>query len=116
MNWIKSVLSKIFSVFSSGAAQAAINKAADYVAKALPIIAVVSQLAAGITPTTIDDAALAAVKSKYPRLFDGSIKTGDELKLYLLGAATTLLQEKYPELSTSIARTAVQLAYTAKTA
>lgn len=116
MNWIKGVLSKIVSIFASGRAKAAINTAADFVVKALPIIDTVGSIVVGLTPTTLDDVVLAGIKRRFPGLFDGTVKNQDELKLYALGVATELLKEKYPELSTSVARAAVQLAYTAKSA
>jgi hypothetical protein len=47
-------------------------------------------------------------------MFDGSLKSADEVKLYLLGIASQLLQARFPNVSTSIARTAVQVAYTAQ--
>lgn len=116
MNWIKSILAKITAFFVSGKAKAAINTAAEFTVRALPYIDIAATIIAGVTPTGIDDLALATVKTKFPRLFDGSLKTGEELKLYALAVATELFQQAYPTLSTSIARTAVQLAYTASTA
>jgi hypothetical protein len=113
---IKTLLSKVASFFSSGKAQKALSTVADYTALALPYIDIAADVIAGVTPTTLDDKALAAIKVKYPRLFDGSIKTGDEVKLYALGVASELMTSKYPQLTTTIARASVQLAYTGKTA
>jgi hypothetical protein len=113
---VKNILKRVAAWFGSGGADKALNTAADYTVKALPIIDLVATIGTSLTPTTLDDKLVQMVKSNYPRLFDGSILTGAELKLYLLGAATDLMKEKYPTLSTSVARTAVQLAYTASTA
>lgn len=116
MGWIKQVVARVAAWFGRGRAEAALNTAADYVLRALPIIDIVATIVTGLTPTTIDDAALRLLREKFPALFDGSLKTADELKLYALGAATEVLKHRYPALSTSIARTAVQLAYTAERA
>jgi hypothetical protein len=116
MNWIKSILAKVAAFFTSGKAKAALDAAADYTVRALPFIDIAATIVAGLTPTGIDDIALVAVKAKFPRLFNGTIQSGDELKLYALGVATELFKQRYPDLTTSIARTAVQLAYTASTA
>jgi hypothetical protein len=88
------------------------DKTFDIAADALPIVNIASAIVTGVTPTKIDDVILASIKAKYPRLFDGSIHTGDELKLYTLGVATELVKAKYPDVSTSVARLAVQSAFT----
>jgi hypothetical protein len=116
MNFLKSVLSKLANLFTSGEAQKALNTAADYTAKALPYLDIAAEVVTGLTPTTLDDQALSAIKAKYPRIFDNTIKTGSELKLYMLGVATELMAAQYPNLTTTIARASVQLAYTGKTA
>lgn len=112
MNFIKSLITRILNLFTSDAGKKALQTAADFTAAALPYIDIAAQVAAGLTPTTVDDAVLALVRQKYPQLFDGSITNGDQLKLFLLGVATDLMKARYPQLTTSIARTAVQLAYT----
>lgn len=96
------------------AIKAAFDRTFELSARALPYLETAATIASGITPSKVDDLALAAIKTAYPRLFDGSITTGDELKLYTLGVATTLLKQKYPEVSTTVARLAVQTAYAAK--
>src|SRR5574343_122162 len=103
---------KLFS--NKEAIKSAFDKTFELSAKALPYLDTAASIAAGVTPTKVDDIALAAIKSAYPRLFDGTITTGEELKLYTLGVATTLLKRKYPEVSTTVARLAVQTAYAAK--
>lgn len=110
----KTFFSKIVGFFSSGEANKALDAAAALVPKAMPFLDIAAAIATGITPTTLDDAVLAQVHTKFPHLFDGSLKTGDEVKLYLLGIATQLLQASYPQVSTSVARAAVQVAYTAQ--
>jgi hypothetical protein len=111
---IKSFFSRIATFFSSGAAKKALDTAAALVPEAMPFLDIATQIAAGLTPTTVDDALLAEIHATFPRLFDGSLATGDEVKLYLLGIATQLLQARFPQVSTSVARAAVQVAYTAQ--
>ena len=111
---IKTFFLKIAAFFSSGEANKALNAAAALVPKAMPFLDVAATIATGLTPTTLDDDVLAQIQTKFPRLFDGTLHTGDEVKLYLLGIATQLLQSRYPQVSTSVARAAVQVAYTAQ--
>lgn len=106
-----SVLRRILGIFTSPAAEKAIEKIADYVPVALPYVTTAAEIVAGMTPTQVDDLALGAIKAKFPQLFNGSLKTGDEVKLFTLGVATELLNHKYPQLSTSVARASAQLAY-----
>lgn len=116
MNTIKAFFSRVATFFTSSRAQQALNQAADLTATALPYIEIAGKIVTGLTPTTLDDQALALLEAKYPQLFDGSIKSGEQVKLFALGVAADLLQQKYPAISTSIARLAVQAAYTGKTA
>src|SRR5215831_815694 len=101
---------KIAAFFSSGAASKALDAAAALAPKAIPFLDLAAAIATGLTPTPLDDAVLAQIHTKFPHLFDGSLHTGDEVKLYSLGVATQLLQSSYPQVSTSIARAAVQVA------
>lgn len=112
MRTIRAFFSKVAGLFTSPKAKQALDQAAQLTAEALPYIDIASKIIAGITPTTIDDAALAYIRTRYPQLFDGSIKDGEDLKLWAFGVAADLLGRKYPAISTSIARLAVQAAYT----
>jgi len=105
---------KIAAFFASGEASKALNTAAELVPKAIPYLNIAAEIAAGITPSSVDDLLLAQIHAKFPRMFDGSLKSGEEVKLYLLGIAGQLLQAHFPQVSTSIARTAIQVAYTAQ--
>ncbi len=111
MNWLKRLVGAIGAYFRSGNAAHDAHKALEYVGKALPFVVVAADIAVGITPTKVDDAAWASLKASFPALFNGEQHTPDELKLAALGAATHMMQRAYPGLSTSIARAAVQLAY-----
>jgi hypothetical protein len=111
---LKAFFLKIAAFFSSGAANKALNTAAALVPKAMPFLDIAAAIATGLTPTTLDDAVLAQLHAKFPHMFDGSLQTGDEVKLYLLGIATQLLQSSYPQVSTSVARAAVPVAYSAQ--
>jgi hypothetical protein len=114
MTKMKLFFYKIAAFFASGEASKALNTAAELVPKAVPYLDIAAEIAAGITPTSVDDLLLAQIHAKFPRMFDGSLKSGEEVKLYLLGIAGQLLQAHFPQVSTSIARTAVQVAYTAQ--
>lgn len=114
MNLIKSFFSFIARLVTSGAAKRALNRAAEIAPDVLPYIALAAEIVAGITPSQIDDVLLAAIKAKYPQLFNGSLKTADEVKLFTLGVAGDLVQAKFPGVSTSIARSAVQAIYLAE--
>jgi hypothetical protein len=114
MNAMKLFFYKVAAFFVSGKASKALNTAAELVPKAAPYIDIAAEIAAGLTPSTIDDAMLAQIHARFPRMFDGTINSGEEMKLYLLGIAAQLLQSRFPQVSTSIARTAVQVAYTAQ--
>lgn len=111
MKWLKDLLAKIASYFTSGRAAQDAQLACEYAAKVLPIISIAADIVVRLTPTGIDDAAWSAIKVKYPDLFSGNKLSGDELKLYALGVATEIVKRKFPELDTSVARTAIQLAY-----
>ncbi|HET6453976.1 MAG TPA: hypothetical protein VFI02_06180 [Armatimonadota bacterium] len=111
MNAIKKFFAKVKELFTgaNAKADAYFSWILKYIPEALPII----EYIAALTPTAIDDAALALVRAKFPKLFDPDL-TEDEKKLYLLGAAGELLKQKYPALSTTAARIAVQVAYGVK--
>ena len=111
---IGAFFSKILAFFSSGAANKALNTVAELVPYAIPFLDIAAEIAAGVAPSAVPQIVLDQIHTRFPRLFDGSLKTGDEVKLYLLAVAGQLLQSKYPNVSTSIARTAVQVAYTAQ--
>lgn len=83
----------------------------DLASKAGPYIKMAGDIIVGMTPTNIDNEAWAAIKAKYPKLFDGTLTDQDTAKLYALGIATDLVERKFPEVTTTVARTAVQIAY-----
>ena len=111
---MKKFLSTIFRYltgrFTSAIAQQNFASVMDLVPHALPVISRVAGIAASLTPTELDDQVLLIIRTKYPKYFDGSLKP-DEMKLYLLGLATELLRSRFPAVSVSVARAAVQLAY-----
>lgn len=98
--------------FTSGKAKADAELALKYAVEALPYIRIAGDLIVGITPTSIDNLAWAALNAKFPKLFDGSVHTSDELKAMALGVASSLLQSKFPKLSTTVAVLATQIAFT----
>jgi hypothetical protein len=105
---------RVAAYFRSGAAAQELDYVVQHIPAALPYIDLAAQIVTTLTPTGLDDAMYAQLKRKFPRLFDGTIKTGDELKLYALAVAAELLGQRYPTLSTSALRGAVQLAYISK--
>jgi hypothetical protein len=111
MSWIVKLFQKLAGYFKSPKAKEDAEKALQYALMAAPYIKLAGQVVTTLTPTGVDDAAWALITGKYPRLFDGSLVTGDERKLYALGIAGELLEARFPGLDTSIARTAVQLAW-----
>lgn len=83
----------------------------DLIAKVGPYMKIAGDIAVGLIPGNVDDAAWDLIKAKYPKLFDGTKVDTETAKLYALGIATDLVERHYPEVSTTVARTAVQLAY-----
>lgn len=112
--WISSVASKIIGVFRTGEAQRAISLALDYSAYALPYVLMAGEIIASVTTTPLDDVVLVMLRAKFPTLFrtDPPL-TRDELTSLAVGIAAELMRLRYPELTTTLARSAVQLCYTA---
>lgn len=111
MNWLKRLFGFLRGYFQSGQAARDTQKALEYVGRALPIVQIVADVIVRMTPTAIDDAVWAAIKAKFPRILDGTAKTPEELKAEAMVIASEWMTIKYPELSTTVARAAVQLAY-----
>ncbi len=112
MNTVTTFFSKVSAFFTSGDANKALNTAAALVPEAIPFLDLAAEIAAGLAPSAVPQAVLTQIHTDFPHLFDGSLKNADEVKLYLLGVAAQLLQAKFPNITTSIARVAVQVAYT----
>lgn len=112
MNIFSKVFGAIGRFFTSGKAKKDAETAIKFAVEALPYIKIAGDIIVGITPTGIDDVAWKAINAKYPKLFDGSIHTPDELKSLGLGVAVSLLESKFPKLNTTIATLATQIAFT----
>ncbi|HWR52241.1 MAG TPA: hypothetical protein VN428_14110 [Bryobacteraceae bacterium] len=110
MKWLKDILARIAAFFGTGRAKTVFDTVADYTAKALPFVELGAEIVAGLTPTRADDAALAFLRAQYPSLFDGTIKDGETLKRCVFDAVSALFHDRYPQLTDSMARAAVQLA------
>ena len=110
MKFLKSVIQKIVSFFTSGKAEAAFNAAADLVPKALPIIREI----AALTPTRKDDEILAAFDKFNVAPDVAQIRATPSAKrgYLLLQLATDVLAAQLPGIATNILNTAVQLAVT----
>jgi hypothetical protein len=111
MKSIVAFFKKIIGWFTSDRAKQTVDLAAQYVLAAMPFIRIAGEIVTTLTPSGVDDAAWDWIQSEFPQLFDGSIKSAAELKLYALGIASELLAMKFPQLDTTAARLAVQAAY-----
>jgi hypothetical protein len=111
MKWIQALLAKLSNYFRSGKAQQDAETALKHVGVALPYIDIAARIVTTLTPTGVDDAAWAYITKSYPRLFDGSAKTDRDLKFLAFDIASDLVRMRYPQLDTSIARAATQMAY-----
>lgn len=86
-------------------------KALAYVGQALPYVRIAGDIITGaLIPGTADDLVWAAIKAKFPTLFDGRPHTADEMKLAGLAYATEAMRAKFPFLETSVIRKAVEMA------
>lgn len=83
----------------------------DLIVKALPYLDTAACIAAGIMPKNVLAIELAVINTSFPKLFDGTIHTHDELTSYILGVAANLLEQHNHSINTTMARTAVQIAY-----
>lgn len=86
-------------------------KVLQYVGKAMPFIVLAADVVTALTPSGIDDAVWAQIKRLYPTLLDGTEKTPEQLKTEAFIIASETMKSRYPDLDTSTARAAVQLAY-----
>lgn len=115
MNWFTKLFASPFfkrlvEIFQYVTAAENVNKALDMVGKALPYIKIAGDIITSLTPVTADDAVWAALKLKFPLLFDGKTHTAEEIKNMSLLYVTEALEQKF-NLSTTLARTTAQLAY-----
>lgn len=109
---IKNGFGKILNFFKDGKAKQEAKIALVYAVEALPYIKIAADIITGLTPFKADDVAWLLIKTKFPKLFDGSIHTVDELDAYALSVAGNLLKFKFPHLSMTSAILATQIAYT----
>jgi len=111
---IAALFHKIVNYFVSGKAQEDFEQVSILAVQVAPFIDMAAKMAAGFLPQPMGALTLAAIKgieAKYPRLFDGSLNTEEERKVFLLGVATELVKKQFPTVNTSVARAALQLAY-----
>jgi hypothetical protein len=111
---IKKGLLKFVGFFRRGKAKKVVDTIEDLAIKAMPYVDIAGELVVTLTPTKIDDIVFRQVKDKFPRLFDGSIKTRQELNLYALGVAGEMV-EYYFKVDTGVARSVVEKAILKKT-
>lgn len=113
MKWIKYLLDRAATFFARPETKQAITRLADLVPHMLPYVIAGGDFIAGITPSTLDDIALAFLRKSFPRLFDGSIKQADELKRYTGTAIATLFADRFG-LKENQARAILELAVLAR--
>lgn len=118
MKFFAKLFEMIKSVFRSNNAIALAQRAFALAPIALPIIAKVAEIAVAITPNKIDDAALAVIRqkfgsaySRFPHLFDGSLRTQEEIQAALAGVAAALLRDAFPEEKQRVLDLAVHAAF-----
>lgn len=112
MSVFKKLFRVIFEYFTSGRAKADIEKVEGIVFEVAPFLEAAAEIAAGIDPGLhIAVELIARVKKNYPGLFDGAQRTKAEKSALLLGMAGDLVEAHYPNIDTTIARSAVQLAF-----
>lgn len=109
MKFLKSVVQKIVSFFTSGQAEAALTQACELVPKALPIV---EDLAALTPDRTVQQIEAAFQKYGVPYSQQVLAAAPSERGYVLLGLATRVLAQQFPGVATNILNTAVQLAVT----
>jgi glutamate 5-kinase len=109
MNYLKSVVQKIASFFTSGKAVTALTAACELVPKALPIVQDLAAIAPDKTMEQIESAF-----QKYGIPFSQQLlATAPSQRCYLLlELATQVLAQKVPGVAANVLNTAVQLAVT----
>jgi hypothetical protein len=111
-NFLVKFFSALGKFFMSGRAQSDAEKGLKFADKAAPFLKIAADIVVGMTPTTIDDLAWGVIRSKFPKAVDKSVVlTEAEMKGYALQIAAALLKEKFPQLDTTSAILATQLAY-----
>lgn len=110
MKYLKSIVQKIVSFFSSGQAEAALTRACDLVPQALPIV---QDLAAMVPDKTMQQIEAAFQKYGVPFAQQLEATPVAQRGYLLLELATQVLAQKFPSVASNILNTAVQLAVTA---
>ena len=109
MKYLKTVVQKIVSFFSSAKAEAALNRACELAPKALPIVQDLASVAPDKTIQQIEGAF-----QKYGVLFSRELLAtpASQRGFLLLELASQILAAECPGLATNVVNTAVQLAVT----
>jgi hypothetical protein len=108
MSPLQRFMSFLFSLFPGNATLAS---AAKVIGDASPFLFQAADFVSKKTSWQWDNQIVATLRTQFPRLFDGTPLTQDEVKLYTLAIATEFLKWKFPTLSTTAARLAIQAAY-----
>jgi hypothetical protein len=109
MKFLRTIIQKIVGFFSSHRAQAALEKAAELVPQALPVV----RRIAALTPNRTDDEIVAAFEKYGVPCAQQYLATPVAARGYvLLQLATAVLAAQFPGVATNVLNTAVQLAVT----
>lgn len=108
--WVKGVMGRLRAYFTSDAALRDLERAASISRAALPVVDVIAQVAVKMTPTGVDDDALAWCEKVAPRLFDGSLTTNAEFESYARSAVFLFLKQRFPVDKNRILNAAVEMA------
>jgi hypothetical protein len=109
MNFLKNLILKVVSFFSSKKAEAALLQAVELVPKALPIVKEIAKL----TPNRTDDEIVAAFEKFCVPFASTYLATPPSKRGYvLLQLASQVLAARVPGVATNILNTAIQLAVT----
>lgn len=114
MKMVSGLLARLLQKFKGIKVRDDLVAVEDLVVEALPYLDIAAKIACGLLPVgsrLVVASELAVIHTAFPGLFDGTVKTHEEFSAYILGVAAHLLEMRCPSINTTVARTAVQLAY-----
>jgi hypothetical protein len=111
MKPLNAFFQKLITYVQGGSLARDFAKAASIATQIGPLVKIAGDIVTGLTPSTIDDKLWGTLTEKYPNLFNGVGYSPDEIKLTALAVLTELVKNRYPGISTTVARLAAQAAY-----
>ena len=109
MKYLKTIIQKVVSFFSSAKSEAAFNRVCELVPKALPIV---EDLAAVVPDKSIQQIEAAFQKYGVPFSQELLATPSSQRGFLLLSLASQVLSAECPGVATNVLNTAVQLAVT----